>query len=312
MSKLISVLVASGTFVALASVVHAAPAWDIRVPPVLGNGAGPVIDPNATQGQWFLSPSLPGTVPTQSSRPYEFYDNTPGNGGGFAGHLAVQGNFAGFQTGIDATGQTVVTGYAVVATITNDLGTGQGTARLGTNSHGENLRTPQGYVGDMVSTMLTIHWADDGIFGNFNPGGPNVGPESNTFAINNDSLGWYSFTSTGGYQVPAWDFGTIALGASVTKTLAFGLYAPVPIGSINPIIADMLIARSNDLKIGQYFQSDPLLAGILDTGAAYPIGGFIPTSNDFANSSVFFIPTPGAAALLMFGAGVATRRRRTR
>ena len=199
----------------------------------------------------------------------------------------------------------------LVASITNDLGTEVGVPRLGTNRH-EEQNVPAPYVGPMANTVLTIHWADDGIAGNFVPGGPNIGPESNTFAVNHDELVWYSYPTFGAFQVPAWDFGFIGLGQIVVRTLDFGIYAPVPVSSINPpsTNADLLIARTNDLKIGQYFQSDPIMMGIIDPGTPYPIGGFLPSTNDFANSSVFFIPTPGALALLLVGGAAAARRQR--
>ncbi len=308
MAKSSIMLTSSLALLACAGAATAAPAWDIRKPPIAGpTNTGPVIDPPASQGQWFRDRD----GATQTALPFEFYDNISGNGGGFASHRAIDGRLTAFSSFSDATGARFLTGYALNVTITNDLGTETGIPAGGTNLHGESSG-PAPYVGIMRDTKLTIHWANE-LLHNFIPGGPNIGPASNVFALNHDALAWYSFTGTGDYQVPTWNFGDILPGQSVTRTLDFSLRVPIPLASVTipQFDDDLLIARTNDLKIGQFFQSDPFTAGFRDDGSAYPFGGDIPTPfSSFANSSVFFVPSPAATGMLALAGVFASRRRR--
>lgn len=114
--------------------------------------------------------------------------------------------------------------------------------------------------------------------------------------------------SWGGYEVPTWNFGDIDIGQTTTRSIEFLFYRPVALTDLPTADSlfgeDLLMARSSDLRIGRYVQSDPLAAGTRD-----------PFTTDYgwltSNSSVFFsVPTPGAATLLCLGALVASRRRR--
>jgi hypothetical protein len=304
--------------VALAGSAFAAPSLEITKPPVVGPATGPAIDPNAVKGQWFQLPLGTAAGPVQIVRSHEFYDNIPGFGGGAAGSGAVRGSIIQIDTFTDPFGVTYVTGYKVRASITNDTGTEEGQWNPGSNLHDEARTFTSPYRGTLYNAALTIHWADDGVAGNFAPGGPNIGPESNTYAVNHDELAWYSYTTSGQYQVPAWGFGDIAPGQTVSRDLEFRFYNPVLGASIGPggTQGDLLIARTNDLKIGKYFQTDPWVRGIRDDGSPYPIGGFTGTAAQetdlWANSSVFhdIVPAPGAGALLGLGLIAAGRRRR--
>lgn len=304
----------------------ASPALNIQAPPVV-NGVGPPFDPTGSMGQWFQRTTTAGTV-VQESRAYEFYDNIAGDGGGAPNHLAIRGGLLAIIPGAPG----FAAGYTMRASITNNTPAVQGGFQSGRNMHQEFLPAPQPfYVGPMQDVKLTLHWADDGIMGNFNAGGanlpsPNSAPapaafgESNTYAINYDQLGWYSFpvgsaaSPPGAFQVPTYDFGNIAVGQTVTRDISFGFYQQIPINLISTLLVgqDLLIARSNDLKIGAYFQPDPVLNSIVDNGSAYPFGGLPGAMGfDLGNASVFFsIPTPGAAALMGLGALAAARRRR--
>jgi hypothetical protein len=310
---------------ALTGSTLASPALDIRVPPVAGNGAGPGFDPNATQGQWFLRTNGLAEV-----RTHEFYDNIPGFGGGGLGSLAIQGQLLQLIPGAPG----FVSGYVMRVRITNNTPQVGGGWLPGRNLHQEFLPAPSiPYIGKMFDVKLTTHWADDGIPGNFNPTFPNVPSinqagvpptsqgEANTYAVNYDQLGWYCYdpntpgTPPGSFQVPTWDFGDIDVGQSATRDLTFGFYQQLPAALFNASlfnIPDFLIGRTNDLKIGAYYQADPILNGIFDTGAPYPFGG-LPGSMtaEYGNVSVFFnIPSPGALALLGLGGVLTTRRRR--
>ncbi|MBY0455942.1 MAG: hypothetical protein K2V38_01245, partial [Gemmataceae bacterium] len=287
---------------------------------------GPAVDPNATQGQWFR-PVLPtGGLGNPESRSHEFYDNvrqglTGGAfGGGAAGSAAIEGLFAGYTTVPGG----LATGYSIRATIRNDTGTEQGQPEFGTNSHNEIRQgTSPEYVGTLFGAKLTTHWADDGVLGNFtlgspanfaspNPAAQGSPGESGTFAVGYDELAWYSFTQSGAYQVPTWDFGDIPVGGSATRTLTFSFYTPVSLTALPqiPTGQDLFINRTTDLKIGKYFVADPVRNAIFDTGAPYPSGDLSPNSL-LGNVSVFHnIPAPGAAALLALGGLVGLRRRR--
>lgn len=309
----------------LAGLAHASPALDIRVGPVISNvPAGPTFDPNSSQGQWFL----PITGANPEVRTHELYDNISGQGGGPNNHLAIRGRVLNFIPGPSGT----IGGYTIRASITNNTPNVNGQWAPGRNMHNENLFAGTPYVGTMYAVKLTTHWADDGIQGNFTPGGPNLPSQSsplptgeaNAYAVNYDELGWYSHpfgnpatgAPPGAFQVPTFDFGDIQVGQTVTRDLQFNFYVPVAASAINTNILsapDIFIARSNDLKIGAYFQADPVLNSITDPGSAYPFGG-LPGSvgAEYGNVSVFFntVPTPGAGVLALMGGVAAARRRR--
>jgi hypothetical protein len=315
----------------LAGAAVASPGLDIRVGPVVANNAGPSFDPQSVQGQWFRRVNPTGGPGATEVRTHEFYDNVTGFGGGAPDHLAIRGIFGGLTFVPGNPG--LVSGYSIIASVTNNTPAVSGEWRPGSNLHGERLNTQQNYVGRMLGVKLTTHWADDGVQGNWNSGGPNLpspnpipnstnpSGESNTYAVGYDQLGWYSHSTAtpnnpqGQFSVPTWDFGDIDVGQTKFRDLVFSFYAPVPLTSINTQIlgsTDFLIGRTNDLKIGAAFQADPILNSIIDTGAAYPFGGLPGTpSAEYANVSVFFnVPSPAAASLLALSGLVAVGRRR--
>ncbi len=332
---------ARGTSTAVAVLVLAAgalasPGLDVRSqgagPITAGNApAGPSNDSTTQQGQWFLNNN--GLAVASS---HEFHDNIDGSGGGPPNHLAIQGTFVNYVMA----GPNII-GYRMNVSITNNTNLVNGPWASQPNLHGENRVVPTTpYVGTMYDVRFSSHWSDDGVIGNFNAGGPNLASnnpgttfgESNSFAIGYDALAWYSHTQAGGipgttnqwpqgqFQVPTWDFGTIAVGQTVTRTLTFGLYNAVSNAAVPPASffqgQDFLIARSDDIRIASYFQDDPVLNGIFDRLQPYPPGSFNPNNSQYGNSSVFFsVPTPGAGGLLALGAVVAAggwggRRRR--
>ncbi|MBL0927313.1 MAG: hypothetical protein IBJ11_06635 [Phycisphaerales bacterium] len=316
--------------IALAGAASASPAIDIRSNPTgpvtPGNApAGPNIDPTTQQGQWFLENNG-----TESARSHQFYDNIDGAGGGPPNHLAIQGSFAGYTT---FNGQ--ITGYTLNVSITNNTPISNGPYQSQPNTHGENRLTPwPRYVGTMYDVRFCAHWADDGIPLNFQAGSANIpsnnpGPAStspgtsNTYAMGYDALAWYSYNQPlpgtiigGSYQVPAWDFGNIAVGQTVTRALTFAFYTPLNIAAVPPPTffqgQDLLISRSTEVKIGTYFQDDPAIGGIFDRLQPYPPGSFNPQTSQYGNSSVFFnpVPAPGAAAAVAVAGLFAARRRR--
>ncbi len=292
----------------------AGPSLPVTKPPLapVPSWTGPVIDPHAVLGQWFLRADG-----TETYRTHEFHDNLEGLGGGFAGSMAINGMVS--MLGFDAAGN--ITGFDITATIINDDGP-FGVWEEGTNSHGEfvppgTVRQP--YRGTFYDVKLTTSFADDGIFGNFpGPAGPYLGDElsQNIYAIGYDQLAWYCWTPGnpnpdlapwGSYMVPTWDFGDIPLGAAVSRTLSFGLYAPID--PTNPLYGllitayenqqDLFMNRSMSLKISNYFD-----ALSIDPGTPYPVPPIF--SSDV---SVFHnIPEP-ASVLLLGLAGLLIRRR---
>jgi hypothetical protein len=296
----------------------AAPLLVITSPPVVNNGqTGPAIDPPASQGQWFQDVvGFNGNEPirgnTLTSRPNEFYDNKTGDGGGSASTDAIRGFILPGSLGYDGNG--LVTGFTIRATITNDLPS-SGSWQPGSNSHNETGQIPSAYT-KLVDAKLTTEFADDGVQGNYpTSGGPYIGPESNIFAKNYDELAWYSYTTTGNFWVPTWDFGTILPGQSVTRDLQFGLYNSVAQAAIQFLIDadDIFMNRTTDLKIGDYFEKGTGIGqsyeGLaVDDGTPYP-----DTINRSGNVSVFStVPEPASLSLLLAGFGglAATGRRR--
>ncbi len=338
----ITAILTPALILALSGIAHASPAFDVRS--ITGGGpilpgsapAGPPTDPTTASGQWFLENNG-----LESNRTHEFHDNiSTFNGQNYGGgpvsgfgsdHLAVQGTFLGYTPGANGN----VGGYQLQIRITNNTPATLGQAASMPNSHGEDRLVPwPTYVGDMYDVRFSAQWADDGNPFNYLLGGPNgasdnppssfpVSPgTSNTYAVGYDALAWYSFTNgttanpPGSYQVPTWDFGNIPIGATATRLLTFSFYEDVNPALLPPPSFfgghDLCTARSDDIKIGTYFQSDPVVAGFTDRYFPYPGGSFNPLTSAFSNSSVFFspVPAPGAVTLLAAGGALAATRRR--
>lgn len=321
-------LLSPALVLALCGTSLASPGLDVRsvgTGPIVPGGAlaGPPIDPSTQNGQWFL---LNSGLEDYST--HEFHDNIDGFGGGPINQLAIEGVFAGYTPGPNG----LIGGYNMSVSITNNTPNVNGPWANGANMHGEDRLAPvQPYVGTLYNVRFSAHWADDGNPGNFVVGGANLPSStpttgsaspgtSNTIGLNYDSLAWYSYTAQnpggpqGSYQVPTWDFGNIPVGQTVTRLLSFHFYDALNPTQVVPpstfLNQDLLIARTNDIKIASYFQDDPVLNGIFDRPIAYPPASFSPLTSGYGNSSVFFsIPTPGTAMLTLM-CGLASLRRR--
>jgi hypothetical protein len=280
----------------------AGPALSVTKPPVVGGpNAGPSPqDPDSVQGQWFLDKARGG----------EFYDNVTGFGGGLASSGAIRGYTSNIQT--DGFGN--ITGFDIIASITNDTDTVEGLWMDGSNSHGETLSTTEMYVGTLYDTMLAIEFAilnPLALPSQFLP--PYYqGQLPMIEALNEENAAWYCYNDNeGNYYVPAWDFGDIALGQTSTKTLQFGVVG----GTINPgdprfqIITenelptdDILLNRTTSLKLSHWIED---MAD--DTGTPYPVPPALSS-----NASVFFVPEPTSLGLLVLGGAALLRRKRRR
>jgi len=306
----------------LTAAALAAPALEITKPPVapVPSWTGPVIDPNAVDGQWFLKD-------TETYRTHEFYDNVDGYGGGhdyktlvnpyntqqsklqdWGSHWAIYGKASNVSLDINNN----ITSFNIVAAITNDL-PGIGWWANGANSHGETLSTNQSYVGTLYGARLTAEFALTSL--NNVPSSwtsPYNDRQPYIVATNEDLAAWYCWTPgnpeqltpAGGYYVPTWELGNIAQGETVFKTLQFSV-----VGGMNAadsrygkILAsqaadwgdgDLFLNRTTDLKIGDW------LDGIgPDDGSPYPQTDALRSGN----VSVFFaIPEPGSLAALGCG-----------
>jgi hypothetical protein len=311
MRKRVLALVSVG--IVVTGLAVAAPSLPITKPPLgpVPSWSGPPIDPHAISGQWFRTANG-----LEEVRPYEFHDNVQGFGGGFAGSGAIRGVVS--MLSLDAAGNVVA--FDVRASITNDTG-GIGQWLEGGNSHGEYVVAPRTqWQGDMYDVKLSTSFADDGIRGNFpGPAGPYSGDEGtqNIFGMGYDQLGWYCWTPNnpdpqkvpwGDYMVPTWDFGFIPWGATVTRTLSFGLYNPVAPGTPQYMALfdayshqwDMFVNRTTSLKISNYFD-----AFTPDSGAPYPLPPDLSS-----NVSVFHnIPEPVSLIGLALGSVLLRRRR---
>jgi len=273
-AKVLSVVV---LLVLLCGPAMAAPSLDIDKGPVLPDpsSTGPLIDPEAIQGQWFEDV----TTGNETVRTHEFHDNA--DLGGWMSYQAIEG----IVTVIQYDSVTVnIIGFQVRATITNDL-PNEDDWLPGDNSHGEWAQGQLEYEGTLYDTKLTAEFAVPPLPVALLPG--NVDPYRDTqphiVASNHDQLGWYCWTPDNGddallpwgnYYVPTWDFGDIPLGGSASRTLIFTVEAPgLDATDLRHFVieesfftdTDILLNRTTSLKISTW-QDDPAL----DFGMAYP------------------------------------------
>lgn len=292
-----------GTAVSMSLIVgtaHSEPLLPITHPPVQNNGTtGPSFDPSSSAGQWFenvvgFNGNEPIVNEVYQNRAYQFYDNRTTDGGGSQSTNAVKGVIYS----LILNGNNQITDLTIRATITYDP-QANGAWADGSNSHGETLTTNKEAIDKLVDAKLTVNFADDGKQGNYPNTSPFVQGEPNIYAKNYDQLAWFSYTSTGGFYLPTFDFGLIGIGETVTRDLNFGFYTPEDVSKyINwgNLGTDLFMTRTTNLKIGNYAS---ILAA--DDGSAYPTS--VPYSG---NVSVFAdipadIPEPGTLALLSLG-----------
>jgi hypothetical protein len=296
------------------------PSLDVTKPPIgpAESWTGPTHDPHAQQGQWFYDPGSGA----QGACSYEFHDNVdPLYGGGYASSGAILGVARNIQWA-GAAGASNIVAFDIAATITNDTPSSSGWLS-GTNSHGEYiLYTQPQYAGTLLSTRLTIEFAvaDAANVPAAWTGPYRQGADANApfiIAANEDELAWYCWTPdnpqgltpTGGYYVPAWDFGDIAVGQSVRRILTFAVGG----AGLDPGDArwqaladsatygyDLLSNRTTSLRISTWVDD----LGI-DDGSPW-----LDETLRGSNCSVFHaVPEPGVITLVVLGAAALLRRR---
>ena len=250
----------------LGNMLMAAPSLAITEPPVTDvfNYTGPMLDPDAFQGQWFKDINSGDEV----YRTNEFYDNVEGNGGGAQSCNAIFGRVVNLVYGAGSN----IMSFDIEATIINDVPATTDWPD-GSNSHSEFLSTTEQYDGTLYDTKLAIEFAINQ-FGMLPPTwtGPYRNRQPYIQALNEDEEGWYCWTPdnpdpnlqndpSGDYYVPTWDFGNIPKGASVTRILQFtclGGGIPPADSRYNPIVNsfnqgdDILLNRSTSLKISNW------------------------------------------------------------
>ncbi|VGO11802.1 hypothetical protein PDESU_00349 [Pontiella desulfatans] len=223
--------------------LQAAPSLPITKPPVQSTGilTGPMQDPAATNGQWFLDLA----TGDEEYRPYEFHDNLLEYGGGNAETYAIEGIVppGGIQYATGASGGygDPIIGFKIDACIYNDTLSTFGDASASDNSHGESrqpMAEDEFYAGTLVDTKLTADFAiaDTGLLPNAFTGPYNQPPyPSWIIADNEDELAWYCWSpadppanqEVGNYYVPTWDFGDIPVYNSTCRTLDFTVDPPM-------------------------------------------------------------------------------------
>lgn len=264
----------------LCGIAFAAPSLPVTKPPVvpLMQYTGPMLDPFATNGQWFITVDMS----EESFRTHEFYDNY--HASEWASVHAISG-YVDSITYLAGPG-TPITAFSIAATIHNDTATYHMDWSFGDNSHGEtNFYMEEAYVGEMVDTKLTADFAIADLMylpTNWIP--PYMDYQPYIVAENEDQLAWYCWSpedpdpehrsQIGSYWVPTWDFGTIPIGSSSMRQLQFAVPATLnPMDPRYPIIEDsfatgkdVLLNRSTSLKISTWI--DDLY---YDDGTSYPL-----------------------------------------
>lgn len=227
----------------------AGPSLQVTKPPVVPSTqlTGPMVDPPARYGQWFIDGKGTETVRTN-----EFYDDVIG---GQAGTYAISGHVSNVQFGIGLPPQPI-TAFDIEATIINDAG--QGVQWLsGSNSHGESLITTEQYAGPLVDTKLAAEFAIVDLTKLPQPfTSPYRDRQPYIVAENEDQTAWYCWNPDdqnqehqpkGDYFVPTWDFGTITAGKSATRSLHFSIPAGLPSSDTRYAVIMQSYMTSNDV-----------------------------------------------------------------
>lgn len=128
--KRASTLFAVAAFLMASGAAYAAPSLSVTKPPAspVPSWTGPVVDPDAKEGQWFRD-----ATGLEEVRPNEFYDNSTAAGGGAAGTSAIKGVVTSIVYVGGGPGTNILS-FEVTASIRNDVPT---TSQWlsGSNSH---------------------------------------------------------------------------------------------------------------------------------------------------------------------------------
>lgn len=325
-------------FVLWAATAMAAPSHLVTKPPVgpppTDAPTGPTQDPWAEQGQWCQD----------GVRSHEFYDNKYLDGGspeagGVPGSTKV---IYGKVTDVTWNAGKI-TAFTIAATINNPDADPSGEWRNGGNDHYPEYLPYDGnyYRGTLYDTVLTAGFAVRLDPNTSLPMVPSswTSPYTNVltkiYAISEDMGAWYCwnpeagepYVPAGDYFVPAWDFGDIEPGQSVTKDLDFGVRS-TGLSESDPRYdaimhsyqsqegeGDIFLNRTTSLKISDWIEDL-----CVDEGTAYPTDTWAPITdpNGYvlydpgrnSDVSVFHnVPEPGTLLLLAVGGAGLIRRK---
>ena len=222
---------------------------------------GPLWDPMAAQGQWFMDPVSGSTHP----KTWEFHDDDD--------TLSIKGVVQTITYGPMPMSNIVA--FTVLATVKNNLPSlHQQTSS--SNSHNEVQSPPYAaYSGMMQGTRIVAEFAVANM--TLLPSGqipyytdPVSGGAYFIEAVNEDELAWYCWSPgilqlpPGNFQVPSWTLGNIPPGGSKQVTMAFTVTGPgmpmtdyrygvIRFSKINQ--ADIFYARHPSLKISHWLDT---------------------------------------------------------
>jgi hypothetical protein len=330
----ICVMVALSAATAIAAPSHLVTKPPVGPPPT-DAPTGPTQDPWALQGQWCQD----------GVRTHEFYDNKYLDGGNL-GTPGVPGSTKAIYGKVtDITWNAgKITAFTITATISNPNTDPSGEWAAGGNDHYPEYLWYDGnyYRGTLYDTVLTASFAcrlDPSSGQPMIPGswtGPYTDVNPKIYAVSEDMGAWYCwnpeagdpYLPAGNYFVPAWNFGDIEPGQSVTKDLDFGVRGtglPSSDPRYDAIMhsyqsapgdGDIFLNRTTSLKISDWMDQlcvDEGIAYPTDTGAPItdPNGYVLYDPGRNSDVSVFHnIPEPLSLVLLAVGGIGLIRRRR--
>lgn len=266
-----------GLLLIAAAAALAAPSLPVTKPAVLPltSYTGPTNDAHALQGQWFRDLQTGGV----SVRSHEWHDNTTGQGGGWLGNVAISGRVVNVVWAGPPLSSPILA-FDIRGYVYNDMPADSPWLN-GTNSHGEVQTASTQYTGTLWGVVLTADFAL--ISPELHPAYQTPYRDAGTtiIATNMEMAAWYCWTPgsgyapEGGFFVPAWHFGNIAIGGGVTRLLNFVVTPPglqmadprwLAVAQSYETGSDVFLNRSRSLKISNWVDD----LGV-DTGAAYPV-----------------------------------------
>ncbi len=228
---------------------------------VMPSPSGPLWDPMAAQGQWFMDPVSGSTHP----KTWEFHDDDD--------TLSIKGVVQTITYGPMPMSNIVA--FTVLATVKNNLPSlHQQTSS--SNSHNEVQSPPYAaYSGTMQGTRIVAEFAVANM--TLLPLGqapyyldPVSGGAYFIEAVNEDELAWYCWVPgilqlpPGNFQVPSWKLGNITPGGSKSILMAFTVTGPgMPMTDYRHSViqysklnqADIFYARHPSLKISHWLDT---------------------------------------------------------
>jgi hypothetical protein len=259
--------------------------------------SGPVWDPLAQRGQWFLAPG----ADTYMAKSWEFHDDDA--------PLSIKGVVQSIF--YDPTPSSNILMFSVLATVSNNLPSGLA-LNAASNSHNEIQNSAQlAYSGPMLGTRIVAEFAvaDMTLLPSGVPPYYTDPVSAGMYfieAVNEDEWAWYCWSPEdpekpqGNFQVPSWALGDIPPGASTSVVMQFQVMPqPMPISDYRHSViryskdtgADIFYNRHTSLKISHWL--DTLLVDYTNIISAPPGSYEPPEPPEYiyaSDVSVFFDP----------------------